>query len=665
MKIKHRPFRKLITCATLFGLAAQVQAITPNEWRAHQTVEVPSAGLVHVELPPETLDAARPGLDDLRILDAAGSEVPYLVERPVPLPGSVRRPKDFRCAVENEATVITLETGTPQPLVGVSLETPGADFLKPVRVEGSHDGANWQELAKDQPVFRLPSGAEKLRIPFPEGAWEFLRLTIDDRRAQPVPFTGAQLFTPGVAAPSKAASVTIKVREENPGFTRLELDLGAANLSLASLQIETAEPLFTRTVMLSVPEVVESGVRERTIGKATVYRVSVGGRDEAKLEIPVEKQIGSRSLILAIRNEDSPPLVITGVRAERRLERLVFLARAPGRYLLLVGNSRCPAARYDLSELGTRFADAAAMELNPTALAENPDFKAPEALGALTLAGAPLDPADWKFRKPVQLSRQGVQQIELDPEVLSRESADTRALRLVRAGQQLPYLTDRPSISRAIAVNALPVVDPKNPARSRWSIKLPHAALPVTRLACVSRSELFQRDMRLWEEIADERGEKTPRELGRATWKQTPGHAIREFILEIDQTPLTDTLFLETDNGDNTAIELGDFRCYYPVVRLIFKAAPDAANPLWLYYGNGEVSAPRYDLSLVANEILRAEKATATAGGEEATRGAGSRHGADETQDRGGILFWGVLAVVVLALLVLIARLLPKAEVKS
>jgi len=664
MKTNRRPFIKLAACATLLACVARVHAIAPDEWRTRQSLEVPSAGLTRVALPPETLDAARPGLEDLRLLDPAGNEVPFLIERPVPLPGSIRRAKDFRCAIENEATILTVETGTTEPLAGVSLETPGSDFLKPVRVEGSHDGTNWQELAKDQPVFRLPRGAEKLRIQFAESAWEFLRLTIDDRRAQPVPFTGAQLFTPGSGAPSKGLPVTIKSREENPGITRLELDLGAANLPLASLQIETPEPLFTRTVTVAVPEVTESGIIEQVIGQAVIYKIGIDGKNEAKLIIPLEKQIRSRAAILTIRNEDSPPLPISDVRAVRRLNSLTFLAREPGRFTLLAGNNQCPAARYDLSALALQLKSAAAVELNPAPLSENSDFKAPETLGSLNLTGSPLDTAGWKFRKTVQFSRPGVQQLELDSEVLAETRGDTNDLRLVREKQQLPYLIDRPPISRAIALNASPDVDLKKPSRSRWSIKLPHTAIPLTRLVCNSSSELFQRDMQLWEEVTDEWGDKYSRELGRAIWKQTPGHSKKEFVIEFNQTPVTDRLFLETDNGDNTAIELHDFRCYYPVVRLVFKAAPDASNPLWLYYGNRNASAPRYDLSLVANQILRAEKSIATAGSEEPTSGKASKQGTEETPFRGGILFWGALAIVVIALLFLVARLLPKTEEK-
>jgi hypothetical protein len=48
-------------------------------------------------------------------------------------------------------------------------------------------------------------------------------------------------------------SVTIAERYENPGETRLTLNLGAANLNVATIQIETPESLFTRQVTLAVP----------------------------------------------------------------------------------------------------------------------------------------------------------------------------------------------------------------------------------------------------------------------------------------------------------------------------------------------------------------------------------------------------------------------------
>jgi hypothetical protein len=412
----------------------------------------------------------------------------------------------------------------------------------------------------------------------------------------------------------------------------LALDLGAANLPLAVLRIETPEPLLIRDVTFAVPEVSGEGICERTLGHAEIYRVGIADKSEARLEIPVEKQIRSRELILLIRNEDSPPLAITGVSGEQRLTRLVFFAREPGQFLLLTGNGQCPAPRYDLAALGPQLQKEAeanpAPLLTPSHLTDNPDYQTPQALGSLTPAGVPIDVVGWKFRKPVQLSGGDVQQLELDLEILAHTSRDFSDLRLVYNGQQIPFLLDRPSISRTLALNASAVVVPKRPTLSRWSLKLPQAGLPITRLDGVSPSPLFQRDMRLWEAQTTPRGEKYSHELGLATWRRTPGTPSPELIVELAQSPQT---------------------------------AHDAALPLWLYYGNREACTPRYDLNLIAAQLLRLEKSRATAGCEELTKPIRSPHG-EEATEPGGILFWCILAGVVAVLLVIISRLLPKGD---
>jgi hypothetical protein len=167
--------------------------------------------------------------------------------------------------------------------------------------------------------------------------------------------------------------------------------------------------------------------------------------------------------------------------------------------------------------------------------------------------------------------------------------------------------------------------------------------------------------MRLWEEVTDECGDKFPRELGRATWDQTPAKAARDFIIQLNALPQSDTLFLETNNGDNPAIDLREFRCYYPVTRVVFKAASDSTQPVWLYYGNREASAPHYDLSLVADELLHADRATVVSGGEENLSSRVERAGETLTGSA-RYIFWGVLGLVVVALLTLISRFLPKPE---
>src|SRR5208282_3621814 len=113
-------------------------------------------------LPVETLDAARPALEDLRLYDDAGNELPYLIEHPVPVVKVVQNVKSFHVSLNPNNTVIVLETGLTQPLDSVTLETPAGSFLKPVRVEGSTDLRRWQTLEQGQPIFRQTDGVNRL-----------------------------------------------------------------------------------------------------------------------------------------------------------------------------------------------------------------------------------------------------------------------------------------------------------------------------------------------------------------------------------------------------------------------------------------------------------------------------------------------------------------------
>ena len=89
---------------------------------------------------------------------------------------------------------------------------------------------------------------------------------------------------------------------------------------------------------------------------------------------------------------------------------------------------------------------------------------------------------------------------------------------------------------------------------------------------------------------------------------------------------------------------------------LFFKAKP--ADEPFLYYGNPRVDSPRYDLSLVAGQLLAADRATASLAAEQQLRKSSWRE--HEIPGTGGVVFWGILALVVVVLLIIISRLLPK-----
>ncbi len=640
----------------IFFWASAGYALTPNQWQFRQMIEVPAQALVQLNLPPETLNIARADLSDLRIIDASGKEIPFLIDQPAPRPESILRPKDFRAEIVSAETRLLITTGTDSPLTGVTLQiAPGATFVKAVRVEGSNDQKNWRLLTSGDPIFNTQMGASKLRVSFPESKWQFLCVIVNDNRIEPVPWTGAQLIIGGTQAPTEPVPIKIKSRDENPGMTRIALDLGVANLRLASLRIGTAEPVFTRSITVAVPELSGDALNEQTLCSAVLYRVDLNGKIEARLDIPVEREIHGQELVLLIENGDSPPLAISEIGGARRITRLLFFAPATGSFTLLSGNSQCDLPRYDLTQLGDQLRRVATAEVHLTMPVSNPGYDATADLPQGLTEGAKIDTAEWKFRKPVQIAQTGAQQIELDPDVLARGAADFRDLRLVRENAQLPYLIERTSITRKVALSPSSANDRDYPTLSRWCLKMPQRAVPITRITFASTSPLFERTFRLWEEVADERGDKYPHELARATWRRVPNQPTSDLTVPLESAPRSDNILLETDNGDNPPIDLRDFRGHYPVTRVVFMAA--TPQSIALYYGNDGATLPRYDVKLIAGKLLRSQRASPALGALENLK---TERVAETLSGSARYIFWGVLGIVVIALLILISRLLPK-----
>jgi len=540
-----------ISIATLVASAVlQATAPLPRDWRYEQRFSIADAGLVKLNLPSDTLDAAQPGLEDLRLYDDAGNEIPFLIERPA-----------------------RAETSDPESI---------------------------------------------------------------PRLAQPVTITG---------------------RQSSSGETRLSVNLGAANLTIAEVRVETDDPLFTRAVKVSSEAVEGDSVRESTIGQGQIYRLAVEGQPPSmNLSIPIERQVLSRELLVLIRDESSPPLHVIGIHVERRPVYLVFVPRRAGTYHLLFGNRNVGAPRYDVQRFGATLKDAAVSSVQLSALMDNPDYRARETLPGLEATGAALNVSGWKFRKPIRLANGSVHQLEMDMDVLSHADSGLADLRVVQGEAQVPYLLQRTSIAQKLTPVVTVTNDPKKPKQSRWTVKLPQPRLPLARVVCITKTPVFQRELWVSEDFTDERGNVSHRVLGRGTWTQTPERESREFALTLDVPPRSDTLFVETDNGDNPPIELEKIEAAIPVTRILFEAKP--GDRLSLYYGNPKVSPPQYDLSLVARELIDAKRADASLGAEE--RLQKDSWTSNVTPGKGGVLFWGVLALVVIVLLVLISRMLPK-----
>ncbi len=652
----------------LFATLSGGAALTPTEWQHRQAVKVATPGLTKIALPAATFDAAQPDLADLRVIDPNGQEVPWLLQdfvidfNLIHGPATFS-PRSFRSSPNGDTTQLVIETGSTERLEAIDLETAVPFFLKAAHVEISTDGTEWKSLGATVPLFRQ-FGAEQLRLSLDREKAAFVRATLDDFRSRKIDFTGAKLsaiqnqIEPPPLVPLGAQ---ITRRDEFANETVLTVTLDGRHVPLAAIGLDAKDQLFMRRVTVGIREVQGAVSAERIIGAGTIYRVALDGAPaRAQLELPLAFNPPTRELLVHIHNGDSPPLTLDGVSAKQHPLNLLFLAPSAGVYSLLSGNPQAAAPHYDLAAFSGEMRKAEVTAVTAGDLEAMPDYHPRESLGTaplpdVPLAGAPLDTADWREHRVFRISRPGVQELELDPAALARSRPDLGDLRLVRTGNQIPYVLEKPALFRSLVLTPELAPDAKRRSVSLWRLTLPQPGVPVRRLVLTSTTPLFQRQIRIYEKLTDHNGGPYESTLAGVGWSRTPEPGVPETLtIELTDRPQSDTLWIESDNGDNPAIALGTVQAVYPVVRLIFKTTETEGFTLAL--GNQAVNAPRYDLSLVAVKLLTSSRNVA----ELASAGTVAAAGTLFAGVNAGYLFWGALALVVIVLLVVVAKLLPK-----
>jgi hypothetical protein len=691
-----------LTASASFAGAAPV----PPEWSSSQEIQVAKPGLTKLRLPVETLAAAQPSLSDLRLFDASGQEVPFFMDQPEAEPAAERALIGTVVTMEKKRTVIT---GTVPTLLqengfeAVKLFTPASDFLKPATLEGSADRMHWTLLLRQAPLFKQTGEETSSALRFAKSHWPALRLTLDDSGSPPLRVAGVQLFAP--ARPlSDFQDLEPRILEavSDARQSVVRLFLPAEGLTVASVRIDTTDTTFHRNVRAAVRTFAAGEFRDRTIGQGSIYRVNLGERRAENPIVWIGQAIPSRQVTLTIDNGDSPPLRGLHIRVRSVPRDLVFDAPAGGTYRLCAGNPQATPRSYDVAELRVAMAKADFQAARIGPLETNPDFRSPEPAVRVTAEGTDIDVTSWRFRKPVQTERlsapglasalsdftpnETLRRVELDLETIAHNAGRLEAVRLVRDKKQIPYVVDYLGVERdlALKIETLPAPSGK---RSRWAITLPYAGAPITRLRFAVSDPLFQRTLTLYEEPkensagsreqgrtvegvaasffeswlsnrAPESGEEIPmRILSGGTWTRIDGSSPDTFSLELQGTPQTNRLILETENGDNPPIYLAGVQGYYRAPRLLF-LPPSGPGELFLYYGQPDVAGPQYDLNLIAGEILNTPPTDASLGPEEVLQ-AKPWWEASMLGSHARTLFWGVMGLVVLGLLIVIAKLLP------
>jgi hypothetical protein len=343
-------------------------------------IELPTLAreeLVAVALTSHVFSAARDDYADLRVTDANGQTVPFLLQD-VAQPCMVTRriacaakPPQAREAGAN-ALELTYELAHDAAIpTGLTLETPLRDFRQRVKVEASADGRVWQVLADGAAVYGL---ARFIDVRCVDVAWQpragrWVRVTLLDVQTD----RPADVREVTTATASGSTTVRQNVRREafrvdgirfwreesyengrTPVLTNYPLARVSATTRadasvfvfrgcrepLTRLTFSTPSRLFSRAYRLYGRDTAEGWTDEApgrllASGTLTEVRFQDIARTAMQADFPVSR---FREFVLVCTAADGEAADVTVARAEGPIQRVIFVAAQGRAYTLSFGD---------------------------------------------------------------------------------------------------------------------------------------------------------------------------------------------------------------------------------------------------------------------------------------------------------------------------------------
>lgn len=366
--------------------------------------------LLAISLDDDVYAATQDGLADLRILDAAGRETPYVLRTANATRQEKQRktwsPADPRVELLGDQGLqitLTLAEDDPAPL-GMRLITPVKDFERRVTVFASPDGESWQPLLEDGLVFDysrfIDVRNDALEFPAETNAGSdgrrHLRIVIDDvTREQQSQLMELTRRLEGDEETSRSERVV--VRREPFRIDRIELWgderqqrvtgtrttqfvvdvepapvdaashqtivlVGARRRPITSLGVQTPDRNFSRPARVEALRSRGGSSVWESLGAATISRIDFRDLQRESLDIALP-EAREEQLRIVIENGDNAPLAISGVEATGPVYELVFLASPAAKYRLAYGNASLGPPRYDTATI----AESLAADYRPAA----------------------------------------------------------------------------------------------------------------------------------------------------------------------------------------------------------------------------------------------------------------------------------------------------------
>lgn len=368
-------FATALLCA--IGIVAGDVVVTaselPAEWRnwSHsREIEfgvLDERSLVRVAIPEALFEEARSDLADLRVVDATGETVGYVLFQRGTGPETAWRPTELSDVgfVPGSHTQLVADTGDEGALhnaVEVTLPQGEGEFFAWVEVAASPDGETWRIVRARAPLYRFRQRGfgRTVSISYPRtrDRWLRLRLRWQEEEVAVERLRVAERLDEDRELTRLRRSLT-RNADSPAGESWWEAPGDMPEVPIAAVRVATSKESFHRPVTVSASE---DGSQWRQVGAGNIFRFPPEEAGEGSPEsMPIRQSLlvdvrhtASRLWRVTVFDRGDPPIADLTVSLMQNRRYVVFQAEPGGSYRLAYGNPRAEAPEYELASLTSR-----------------------------------------------------------------------------------------------------------------------------------------------------------------------------------------------------------------------------------------------------------------------------------------------------------------------
>ncbi|SFL94963.1 Protein of unknown function [Paenibacillus sp. 1_12] len=348
----------LVGSLLLSSITFAAEPANRSDWRYTKSIELQGSGkYVALFLDEEVYKGAREDLGDLRIVNDKGQFVPYYVDsgaakaadKQVVYPSNL-----INTGKSNKDTFIDFRIvaqDVTKDIQGnrVALSLPEQAFLKHLELYGSYDGNQWELLHKDY-VYRTEQLEKNTVVLDKTVKFAYYRVKIIDN-VENLVFPQLQLihYTRETSWQEFAKTTSLPYdTKQDHGQTLLSIR-NDNRLRITAIQLE-AQGSFRRSYTVQTAEGQDIAIK----GKRELYRLDFKDVQLQNTTIIGADPITNPVFTIKINNQDNAPILLTGLKIDYVIDKVVFERQEGRTYQLMYGNSSASKPSYDIASFRTQ-----------------------------------------------------------------------------------------------------------------------------------------------------------------------------------------------------------------------------------------------------------------------------------------------------------------------